>query len=195
MSTRRQVVALLAVLALAGGVLLLRSGGTASTGGPDLRALRTAAALEPCPAGIGRGLPARTLPCLGGGSSVDLSAAGSGRPALVTIWATWCAPCVREVPLLQQVASRTAGQLDVVGVLHEDLPGNALEFARQTGMRYPSVVDDDGDVLRAFGSGPPITVLVRPDGTVATVHRGELTDLAQVSALLRDALGVTVGAA
>ncbi len=163
--------------------------------GPDLQVLRTAAALQPCPTGIGSGLPARTLPCLGGGPAVDLAATGSGRPALVTIWATWCGPCVREVPLLQQVATRTAGRLDVVGVLHEDLPGNALEFARQTGMRYPSVVDADGDVLRAFGSGPPITVLVRPDGTVATVHRGELADLAQVSALLQDALGVTVGPA
>ena len=187
---------MLAVLALVGGVLLVRGGAssTPATDDPDLRPLRAAAALEPCPAGGGRELPARTLPCLGGGADVALARAGSGRPVLVTIWATWCRPCVREVPLLQEFATRASGRVDVLGVLHEDRPGNALEFARQTGMRYPSVVDEPGDVLRAFGSGPPITVLLRADGRVAHVQRGEFDDLAQITTLVRDVLGVSVSA-
>lgn len=197
MSTRRQVLAMLVVLALVGAVLVLRenAGTSVPTDDPNLRPLRAAAALDPCPTGGGRELPARTLPCLGGGPAVALASAGSGRPTLVTIWATWCRPCVREVPLLQEFATRAAGRVDVLGVLHQDRPGSALEFARQTGMRYPSVVDDRGDVLRAFGSGPPITVLLRADGRVAHVQRGEFDDLAQITSLVRAALGVSVSAA
>ncbi|MEO6205011.1 MAG: TlpA disulfide reductase family protein [Mycobacteriales bacterium] len=192
MSTRRQVMSMLAVLALVGAVLLVRGGSATQDRAPagDLTALRVAANLASCPPGIGRELPALTLPCLAGGDPVRLAAAGSGRPTLVTIWATWCPPCVREVPLLQAFAERAAGAVEVVGVLHEDLPANALEFARQYGMRYPSVVDGDGQVLRAFGSGPPITVLLRADGAVAAVKRGEFTDLAQIVALVKDSLGV-----
>lgn len=192
MSTRRQVVVLLTVLALLGGALLLRARPVPPAAGPDLSALRTAAALSACPAGGGRELPAVTLPCLSGGPAVRLAAAGSGRPTLVTIWATWCRPCVREVPLLQEFATRAAGRVDVLGVLHEDLPSNALRFARETGMHYPSVVDAQGGVLRAFGSGPPITVLLSADGKVMHVRRGEFTDLAQIVALVADTLGVTV---
>ena len=102
----------------------------------------------------------------------------------MTIWATWCPPCVREVPILQAFADRAVGKVDVVGVLHEDLPTNALEFARQYGMRYPSVVDEDGRVLRAFGSGPPVTVLVKANGQVAAIKRGEFADVAQIVALV-----------
>ncbi len=183
---------MLTVLALVGAVLLLRGGSASQDAAPaeDLSALRVAANLAPCPTGIGRELPALTLPCLSGGDPVALAAPGSGRPTLVTIWATWCAPCVREVPVLQAFAERASGAVDVVGVLHEDLPTNALEFARQYGMRYPSVVDEDGKVLRAFGSGPPITVLLRATGEVAAVKRGEFTDVAQIVALVKDSLAV-----
>jgi len=109
---------------------------------------------------------------------------------LVNIWATWCGPCVREVPLLVDFSRRATGRVRVVGVLHQDLASNALEFARQSGMTYPSVVDEDGNVLRAFGSGPPITVLLDASGQVKSVKRGEFDDVAQIEALVEQTLGI-----
>ena len=189
----RRLLALVVGLAVLIGVgaLALTSRGSAAR--PDrLVGLRTAAALEPCPAALGPELPPVLLPCLGGAEPVRL---GSGRPAgpmLVNIWATWCPPCVGEVPLLLSFAAAARGRVGVVGVLHEDEPDQALEFARQYGMHYPSLVDADGQVLRAFGSGPPITLLLDGAGKVRYVQRGAFHSLAEIRALVRSRLGVMV---
>ena len=77
-------------------------------------------------------------------------------------------------------------------MLHQDLQDQALEFARQYGMHYPSVVDEDGTVLRAFGSGPPITLLIDAQGKVKQVKRGQYHSLDELRTAVADALGVTL---
>lgn len=111
---------------------------------------------------------------------------------LVNVWATWCAPCVREVPELVRFADSARDRVDVVGVLTEDEPSLGLEFARQFNMNYTSVVDRDGAVLRAFSPGPPTTLFLAPDGTLEYVKRGQVTDAATLRALVREHLGVDV---
>lgn len=162
--------------------------------GPEdgLRALRSAAALPACPGGLGPALPDLTLPCLSGGPAVALRASGPSRPRLVNIWATWCAPCVREVPELVAFADQARGQVDVVGVLTQDEQSLGLEFARQFAMNYTSVVDDDGAVLRRFSPGPPTSLFLSEDGTLAFVQRGEIKDAAALRALVREHLGFDV---
>ena len=162
----------------------------------ELTSLRAAAALAPCPPGLGAGLPDVTLACVGAPGTVRLSAAGSGRPALVNIWATWCGPCVKEVPVLEDFARRAAGRVDLVGVLHQDTSRNALLFAEDASlgvdMTYPSVDDPDGVVLRRFGSGPPVTLFVTAGGEVAHVERGAVRDAAELDALVARHLGVAL---
>lgn len=189
----RRLLALVLVLVVAGGVaaLLLTARGSVAHPG-RLVGLRTAAALEPCPSGLGPALPPVLLPCLGGAAPVRLGTGRPPLPMLVNIWATWCSPCVREVPLLLSFSAAAHGRVGVVGVLHEDEPAQALEFARQYGMHYPSLVDADGRVLRSFGSGPPITLLLDGAGRVRYVQRGAFHSLAEIRALVRRQLGVTV---
>jgi thiol-disulfide isomerase/thioredoxin len=111
---------------------------------------------------------------------------------LVNIWATWCRPCVEEVPLLLRFREQAGDRVGVVGVLHEDEQDQALEFARQYGMHYPSVVDDEGTVLRAFGSGPPITLLIDAQGKVRQVKRGQFHSLDELREAVATSLGVTL---
>jgi thiol-disulfide isomerase/thioredoxin len=158
----------------------------------DLAPLRTAAALEPCPAGLGPELPALVLPCLGGGPDVALNAAPPGRPTLVNLWATWCVPCREEVPALVAFADRAGDRVGVVGVLTNDTQVAGLAFARDYGMRYPNVVDDDRATLGRYGGGPPITLLLDADGRVVHVERGKLVEVDEVAALVQEHLGVTV---
>jgi thiol-disulfide isomerase/thioredoxin len=174
-------------------VLLLAACGTGTPDGgtgedPALARLRAAAAVSACPSGVGPALPDLTLPCLSGGPDVALAAPGTGRPTLVNVWATWCSPCVREVPELVELAA--AGRVDVVGVLTQDTARNGLEFARQFGMRYPSVVDDGGVVMRAYSPGPPVTLFLDAGGRVRHVQRGEIRDSKTLRALVRQHLAV-----
>lgn len=187
--TRRQVVGFVVVLSLIALGLLAKVGMDGRQSG-DLEPLRRAAALDPCPPGLGSGLPDLRLPCLGGGPPVSLRESGPGTPMLVNIWATWCRPCVQEVPILVAFAAKARGKVGLVGVDTTDESAKALIFAAQYGMRYPSLVDVDGRLLRSYGGGPPITLFVDAGGRVVHVERGKVDSLPELESLVARRLGV-----
>lgn len=159
---------------------------------PDTARLVAAAALAPCPAATAAptaALPDVTLACLGAGP--PLRPARVRRPALLNLWASWCQPCQREAPALQAVHERAGSRLLVLGVLSDDTRRDGLAAARGFGIRYPSVVDEDGLVRRRFGMvGLPGTLFVDEQGRVVDVVRGELPALAALVARINAHLGV-----
>ena len=190
--SRSQVLALLGVVVLLLAAVALRDRGEAAPrpADPDLTALRAQASLAPCPQGLGPALPDLVLPCLGGGPDVELRSAPPGRPTLVNVWASWCAPCADEAPELVAFAERAGDRVGLVGVLTTDEPRRGLAFSDDFGMRYPSLVDQDGEVLRAHASGPPVTLFLDADGTLVHTERGPFADLAELEALVAEHLGV-----
>lgn len=112
----------------------------------ELRALKKEVGLEDCASGPGGGaLPAVTLPCLGGGTPVDLSTLRG--PMLLSFWQAGCLPCEKEMPALQAFHEKHGDQVAVVGVDFLDLyPGSALEEAGERGVTYPSLADPGGDL-------------------------------------------------
>jgi cytochrome c biogenesis protein CcmG, thiol:disulfide interchange protein DsbE len=125
--------------------------------------------------------PNRRLPALPlvtiDGRKLDL-AEYRGRPLLLNFWATWCAPCVREFPLLRRTLDQRAGsdKLAIVGVLVNDKPDKARTFVRAHGGTWPVAPDQGGRAVAALGVfGLPETVFVRPDGTMSSRVLGELT--------------------
>jgi len=189
--SRSRWLGLLAVLVLLAGALAGGLRDRAPQEDEALVAARAAAALPPCPAGLTTDLPPGSLPCFDGGPDVVVDRA-PGTPLLVNVWATWCAPCVDEVPALVEFAEAARGRVDVVGVVHQDSPESVYAFAKTFGIRYPLVRDDLGGVLSHYGSGPPVTLLVRPDGTVAHVKNGVFRDLAEIEGAVAEHLGVRV---
>jgi thiol-disulfide isomerase/thioredoxin len=111
---------------------------------------------------------------------------------LVNVWASWCAPCADEVPELVAFHQRAGDRVGVVGVLTTDTVEHGLAFSADFGMRWPSVVDDDGDVLRAFAPGPPVTLFVDASGRVVATRSGAFRDLAEIERLVAEHLGVRV---
>lgn len=111
---------------------------------------------------------------------------------LVNVWATWCVPCAEEVPDLVALAAKAGDRLGIVGVLTTDTAERGLAFSRDFGIGYPSLVDDDGAVLRAFLPGPPVTLFLDAQGEVVATKSGAFRDLAEMEMLVARHLGVTL---
>jgi thiol-disulfide isomerase/thioredoxin len=166
-----------------------------------LRQLKQLAGVAPCPrtgsgaAAVEGGLPDITLPCLGGGRDVTLSALRG--PMVINLWAQWCGPCRRELPHYQELHERASGKLQVIGLDWLDTqPGRALELAKQTGVTYPLLADPDGKTevpLRIRGL--PGVLFVDADGRVAAKEFLEIRSYAQLRDLVRDNLGIELATA
>jgi cytochrome c biogenesis protein CcmG, thiol:disulfide interchange protein DsbE len=125
---------------------------------------------------IDKSVPQFSLPPITGSSlpglqDMDLK---TGQPTLVNIWASWCAPCRQEHPLLMEL-SKTPG-LTVVGINYKDEPENALRFLGVMGNPFSAVgMDVDGRVAIDFGDyGVPETFLVDGEGTIRGKIIGQL---------------------
>jgi len=163
---------------------------------PELRELKQAAGLDDCAPGPGGGaLPALTLPCLGGGPSIDLS--GLRGPMVVNLWASWCDPCREEMPALQAFYEQHGDQVPVLGIDYQDsYPAEALSQAKERGVTYPSVSDSLGDLQGQPGFenalALPIIILVDDAGEVAYQQFGGVDSAADVVALVDEHLEVSL---
>jgi thiol-disulfide isomerase/thioredoxin len=140
----------------------------------------------------GTALPAITLPCLGGGRDVRLSQLDG--PLLINLWASNCAPCRDELPVLQQVHELADEQVTVLGIDYKDAkPLSALELAAESGVTFASLADLDGVTATELQVvALPQTVLVDEFGTIVTMHRRPITSYDEAGALLGEHLGVTL---
>lgn len=130
-------------------------------------------------------LPDLTLAAFQEGDPLDLRALRG--PAVVNLWASWCPPCRRELPLYQAFAQKYDGQVKVIGVdFQETRDDRAQALIRRTGVRYPLFSDPDGK-LRA--NALPKVLLVDEDGRVAYEAYVEITSLAQLEKLVDQHLG------
>jgi thiol-disulfide isomerase/thioredoxin len=160
--------------------------GTAAAPGairPD-RLLRDFAG-TPAPA-----IPLETGPDGATETLADILAANPGQPLLVNLWATWCAPCLKELPTLDRLARETKDRLVVVPV-SQDMEGWRKVSPAFTVETYPDLKTrlesgmQFGAALKA--TGLPVTILYGPDGKEVWRYAG---DLDWSSAEARALLGV-----
>lgn len=163
---------------------------------PELRALKATTAIPPCEPGPGRpvegGLPDLTLPCLGGGEAVDL---GSLRgPMVVNLWAQWCAPCKKEMPIYTEFHQRYGDRVAVLGIdFNDQLPADALRLAKRSGTDYPQLADPGGELIGPLvppSSGLPIHLFVDAEGRLVANVPKAITSIDQLEDLVAEHLGV-----
>ena len=139
-----------------------------------LQGLASASA-PPAPPGLavaqrGQPMPPLTLPLLDG-QAIVLPDAYAGRPLLINLWASWCGPCIEEMPELDRFAAlQDANGTQVVGIAL-DHAGDVRAFLRHTPVAYPILIDvagprDSGVRLGNPRGMLPFSVLVGADGRV-----------------------------
>lgn len=114
----------------------------------------------------------------------------AGRPLVVNFFASWCAPCVAEMPEFQEVFTELDGQVAFLGFNVQDDPADADALVERTGVTYELARDDDASVHQSFsGFVMPTTVFIAPDGTIAHSWAGALTG-DQLRDIIAEELGV-----
>jgi thiol-disulfide isomerase/thioredoxin len=102
--------------------------------------------------------------------------AEDGRPLVINLWATWCAPCLEEMPDFEKTHQTYKDEVRFVGINISDSPARAAERIDQLGITYLLGADPDGDFLLTFGAvGLPATAFISADGTLIDVHMGRTT--------------------
>lgn len=187
--TRVVLVALLAAIAGTVAGVFYNPGAIAPLARTELgqRVLQgvLASTAPPPPAGLvvaerGQRLPALHLQALDG-DVVELPKQFSGRPLLINVWASWCGPCIREMPELQRFASeQDANGVQVVGIALDDTEA-VRAFLQRTPVAYPILVDTPGPADAGVRLGNPkgvlpYSVLVSADGRLLKQRIGPFAE-------------------
>jgi thiol-disulfide isomerase/thioredoxin len=105
----------------------------------------------------------------------------TGKSLIVNFWATWCAPCRREIPLLEKIQVEYGPEgFQVIGIA-ADYRDKVIAYADEIGLKYPLLIGEQEalDAATAFGVeavGFPFTIFADRQGRIVAAHVGELTE-------------------
>jgi thiol-disulfide isomerase/thioredoxin len=186
------------VLTIAGWVALSNntsSGSANASGGSQVVILDPNATIPTTPAesgGLqggdltGKMAPTPKFPTFTGGEA-DL-ASFRGRPVLVNFWASYCGPCISEMPDLERIRAKYGDRLQIVGFDVKEPETAARQMAERTGVTYLLGFDTFAAIAGSFGViNLPTTVMIGRDGTVAYSRTGA-RNFDELSALIDENL-------
>lgn len=105
-----------------------------------------------------------------------------GKIVLINIWASWCSPCVAEMPDIDQLARNYAEKLTVIGINCGEDTQTVTDFVAENGYTYSFAADPDyhitGELYPSYSI--PYTIVVNADGVITQLHTGGGTDMYEV---------------
>ena len=109
------------------------------------------------------------------GTELNTSDLLNGNRLVVSLWSTWCVPCRRELPQLQQFAVEHQ-DVSVVAVNLGDKLDSVAAYADEIGLTMPVIIDSEGRISAALGvTSVPSTIVINSHGKVIATHVGEIT--------------------
>lgn len=166
---------------------------------PQLRAAKAEAGVADCVPGdaepVEGGLPDVELACFGGGESVNLSSLPG--PMVINLWASWCEPCRREMPVFEQFHATYGAQLPVLGINFNDSSADAaMELIAESGVSYPQLADTEPILTRYEDftiavRGLPVTLVVDADGEVVRAQAIAFDDVDELVAFVDEVVELT----
>ncbi|WP_299028123.1 TlpA disulfide reductase family protein [uncultured Thermanaerothrix sp.] len=123
---------------------------------------------------VGHPIPDFRLVALDG--QIKSKADFEGHPLVLNFWASWCAPCRDEMPLLQRLYETHVDEINVVGINYAEARSRVLDFVQSLGISFPILLDEDGKVNDLYQvPGYPLTLFVNQNGVLIAYHLGQLT--------------------
>ncbi len=118
--------------------------------------------------------PDFTLPDIAEGKPPITLSALRGKTVYVDFWASWCAPCLRSMPLINELYAKYREQgFEVIAINVDDPVEDGREFLLDTPLDYLIAADPKGEMLGAYAvRGMPTSFLIDRDGVVRLVHMG-----------------------
>jgi thiol-disulfide isomerase/thioredoxin len=173
------------------GVVAVADGGGAEGAGDAAGSRGTSEGYELSPVGELPGSVAEVrLGSLDGGDDRSLGELTGTTPVVVNFFASWCVPCIDEMPAFERVHRSLGDRVAFVGMVNRDAPEDALATVEATGVTYPTFDDPDASALTYFGGlAMPTTVFIDEAGEVVDVNSGALTE-AELRARITDLFGV-----
>ena len=121
---------------------------------------------------VGNPGPDFALDSLNGQGKVSL-AASKGKVVIVDFWATWCEPCKKSFPKLQELNVKYKGNLVIIGISEDDEKGGIADFGNTHGAKFPLVWDEKKALADKWKpANMPTTFILDKQGVVKFVHQG-----------------------
>jgi len=114
------------------------------------------------------------------GNEFSLSGMAGEMPVVIDFWATWCPPCLAEIPVLVEFAEKYADEVVVVGVTSEAAENEQaiIDFAEENEISYRLIHDPSREIIDSyFVTGIPNLFVINIDGAVVATHRGYSPDM------------------
>lgn len=100
-----------------------------------------------------------------------------GRAVMINFWASWCTPCVREMPLVHELAQQNANNVETLFVNVGESKGTINEFMKSHQFDFPVIIDAAGKVSKLYRiTGLPATMVIDRSGQFRHILLGELTE-------------------
>ena len=99
-----------------------------------------------------------------------------GKPLVINFFASWCDPCRDEMPLINDLASKSGGQYHVLGIAVEDTRAAVTDYIKEAKLIFPVALDLNSTVKRSYRIfGPPATFFIDGQGIIRDVVIGPIT--------------------
>lgn len=139
-------------------------------------------------------LPALVLPCMDGSGDIDMNLISG--PLVLTIWASWCIPCKKELPAFAAINDRLKDAdypVRILGLNWIDDPDSAVMAATEWGLNFPSVHDGDALMRAPLGiSAQPATLFIDANGKIIHIERAPIDRSEELANKISQYLGVEV---
>lgn len=101
-----------------------------------------------------------------------------GTPIVLNFWATWCAPCQRELPALQATAERYAGKVQIIGIDQGETHATVQPYVQERGLTFPILLDEELTVGQRYQiQGMPTTFFIDGNGVIRHLWVGEMNSI------------------